>query len=66
VSGQHHVPAALYPQGKNDRYPLYRRLGGSEAALDEEVRGKNPLPVEYYCTCCYCMLKTGKILTGMQ
>jgi hypothetical protein len=27
VSGQHHAPAALYPRGKNPRYPLYRRLG---------------------------------------
>jgi len=27
VSGQRHVPAALYPRGKDPRYPLYRRLG---------------------------------------
>jgi hypothetical protein len=26
VSGQHHVPAALYPRGKDPRYPLYSRL----------------------------------------
>jgi hypothetical protein len=26
VSGQRHAPAALYP-----RYPLYRRLGGSQS-----------------------------------
>jgi hypothetical protein len=30
VSGQHHAPAALYPQGKDFRYPLYRRLGGPQ------------------------------------
>jgi hypothetical protein len=24
VSGQHHAPAALYPRGKDPRYPLYR------------------------------------------
>jgi hypothetical protein len=28
VSGQRHAPAALYPRGKDPRYPLYRRLGG--------------------------------------
>jgi hypothetical protein len=28
VSGQRDAPAALYPQGKDRRYPLYRRLGG--------------------------------------
>jgi hypothetical protein len=27
VSGQRHVPAALYPRGNDPRYPLYRRLG---------------------------------------
>jgi hypothetical protein len=27
VSGQRHAPAALYPRGKDPRYPLYRRLG---------------------------------------
>jgi hypothetical protein len=31
VSGQHHVPAALYPLGKDPRYPLYRRLGGPKS-----------------------------------
>jgi hypothetical protein len=30
VSGQHHAPAALYPRGKDPRYPLYRRLGGPQ------------------------------------
>jgi hypothetical protein len=26
VSGQRHAPAALYPRGKDPRYPLNRRL----------------------------------------
>jgi hypothetical protein len=28
VSDQHHAPAALYPRGKDPRYPLDKRLGG--------------------------------------
>jgi hypothetical protein len=36
--------AALYPRGKDSRYPLYRRLDGPRAGLNTEVRGKNPLP----------------------
>jgi hypothetical protein len=31
VSGQRHAPAALYPRGKNPRYPLDRRLGGPQS-----------------------------------
>jgi hypothetical protein len=31
VSGQRHAPAALYSQGKDPRYPLYRRLGGPQS-----------------------------------
>jgi hypothetical protein len=31
VSGQHHAPAALYPRGKDPRYPLDRRLGGPQS-----------------------------------
>jgi hypothetical protein len=31
VSGQHHASAALYPRGKDPRYPLYRRLGGPQS-----------------------------------
>jgi hypothetical protein len=27
VSGQRHAPAALYPRGKDPRYPFDRRLG---------------------------------------
>jgi hypothetical protein len=40
VSGQRHTPAALYPRGKDPRYPLYRRLVGPRAGLDTEVTGK--------------------------
>jgi hypothetical protein len=31
VSGQRHAPAAIYPRGKDSRYPLYRRLGGPQS-----------------------------------
>jgi hypothetical protein len=31
VSGQRHAPAALYPWGKDPRYPLYTRLGGPQS-----------------------------------
>jgi hypothetical protein len=31
VSGEGHVPAALYPLGKDPRYPLDRRLGGPQS-----------------------------------
>jgi hypothetical protein len=41
VGGQRHVPAAL-PPGKT-RYPLYRRLGGSQGRY-EGVRKLSPLP----------------------
>jgi hypothetical protein len=40
VSGQRHAPAALYPLGKNPRYPLNRRLGGPRAGLDAGARRK--------------------------
>jgi hypothetical protein len=30
-SGQHHASAALYPRGKDPRYPLERRLGGPQS-----------------------------------
>jgi hypothetical protein len=46
VSGQRHTPAALYPRGKDPRYPLYRRLVGPRADLDTEARGKN-----HFCLC---------------
>jgi hypothetical protein len=31
VSSQRHAPAALYPRGKDPRYPLYWRLGGPQS-----------------------------------
>jgi hypothetical protein len=42
VSGQRHAPAALYPRGKDPRYPLDRRVGwvGPRAGLDAEARRK--------------------------
>jgi hypothetical protein len=43
VSGQRHAPAALYPRGKNPRYPLDRRLGGwvgPRTGLDAGARRK--------------------------
>jgi hypothetical protein len=43
VSGQHHAPAALYPRGKDPRYPLYRRLGGSQSRCGHRGYRKNPL-----------------------
>jgi hypothetical protein len=42
VSGQRHAPAALYPRGKDPRYPLDRRLGGSQTQGLEE---KSSVPV---------------------
>jgi hypothetical protein len=36
VSGQRHSPTALYPRGKDPRYPLYRRLDGPQ---DTEASG---------------------------
>jgi hypothetical protein len=36
VSGQHHAPAALYPRGKDPRYPLYRRLGGPQSRSERK------------------------------
>jgi hypothetical protein len=34
MSGQRHAPAALYPQGMDPRYPLYRRLGGNSVTVN--------------------------------
>jgi hypothetical protein len=48
VSGQLHTPAAL-PQGKSLRYPLYRRLGGSQSRSGrggEEKNSQTPLGIE--------------------
>jgi hypothetical protein len=33
VSGEHHAPAALYPRGRDPRYPLDRRLGGPQSRV---------------------------------
>jgi hypothetical protein len=45
VSGQRHTPAALYPRGKDPRYPLNRRLGGPQNRSGRRGRKKNPLPL---------------------
>ena len=42
MRGQRHAPAALYPPGKT-RYPLYRRLGGSQGRSGR-VRKISPTP----------------------
>jgi hypothetical protein len=38
VSGQRHAPAALYPRGKDSRYPFDRKLVGPRAGLDAGAR----------------------------
>jgi hypothetical protein len=45
MSDQHHTPAALYPRGKDPRYPLYRRLGGPQSRSGHRGYRKNPLPL---------------------
>jgi hypothetical protein len=40
VSGQHHAPAALYPRGKDPRYPLCGGWVGPRAGLETVARGK--------------------------
>jgi hypothetical protein len=45
ASGQHHAPVALYPRGKNPRYPLDRRLGGPQSRSVRRGYKKNPLPL---------------------
>jgi hypothetical protein len=42
VRGQRRAPAALHPRG-NTRYPLYRRLGGSQGRSGQ-VRKISPPP----------------------
>jgi hypothetical protein len=37
---ERHAPTALYPQGKDHRYPLCRRLGSPRAGLDTKATGK--------------------------
>jgi hypothetical protein len=44
VSGQRHSPAALYPRGKDPRYPLDRRLGGPPGTITcNLLYGKNDI-----------------------
>jgi hypothetical protein len=40
VSGQRQDPGALYPRGKEPRFPLDRRMGGPGAGLDAGARRK--------------------------
>jgi hypothetical protein len=46
VSGQLHAPAALYPRGKDPRYPLDRRLFGPQRSLFKRIEIL-ALPCEY-------------------
>jgi hypothetical protein len=45
VSGQCNAPAALFPQGKDTRYPLLRRLGRPQSRSGHGGHRKNPLPL---------------------
>jgi hypothetical protein len=45
VSGQYHAPAALYPRGKDPRYPLDKRLSGPQSRSGRSDWNKNPLPL---------------------
>jgi hypothetical protein len=62
VSGQHHAPAALYPRGKDPRYPLDTRLSGPRVGLDAGAtrkilclcRGSNP-DRPAHCQSLYCL-----------
>jgi hypothetical protein len=40
VSGQRHAPVALYPQGKDPRYPLYGVWASPRVGLDTNATGK--------------------------
>jgi hypothetical protein len=44
VSGQRHASAAIYPQGKVPRYPLYRRLA-PEPVWTQRLEEKSCAPV---------------------
>jgi len=44
VSGELHASAALHP-GKSPRYPLDRRLGGTQSLSGREDEEKNNLPL---------------------
>jgi hypothetical protein len=45
VSGQRHGPVAVYAQGKDHQYPLYRGLGGPQCRSGHRGYRKNPLPL---------------------
>jgi hypothetical protein len=45
VSGQSHARAALWPRGKDPKYPLARRLGGPQSRSGLRGYGKNLLPL---------------------
>jgi hypothetical protein len=40
VSGQYHASAALYPRGKDPRYPLDRRLDGPQPVWTQGLEEK--------------------------
>jgi hypothetical protein len=48
VSGQRHAPAALYPWGKDPRYPFDWRLGGpqSQSGQVQKLHGKKQIPLK--------------------
>jgi hypothetical protein len=41
LNGQRHAPAALYPQGKDPRYPLDRRLDGPQNWSGQRLQEKS-------------------------
>jgi hypothetical protein len=45
VSNHRHAPAALYPRGKDPRYPLDKRLGGPQSWSGHGLDGKSSLPL---------------------
>jgi hypothetical protein len=45
VSGQRQAPAALYPRGKDPRYPLDRRLGGLQSRSGRRPEEKSSASV---------------------
>ena len=67
VRGQHHAPAAL-PPGKT-RYPLYRRLGGSQGRSGQgrkisPASGFDPRTVQIYRLSCLGPIQFGALLKG--
>jgi hypothetical protein len=45
VSGQHHAPAALYPRGKDPRYPLNEAGWAPEPVWTQGLEEKSSAPV---------------------